>query len=348
MVAKEKSEVPPELRSGLRNLGRTLSERDALKSFDRCIVGAEGCRQPAIDAHCIPSAALELIMNESKEVVGFDSTAPKNPAQWINDKHFKERSVKSFGASAWACHDHDTIFNPVDIKRIDVLNEHHLFLLVYKMVAYFTQRVLYSSERIATPALDPAFDGLAEFPDHIREGLKRTAGVMTHSAVRVLNIKWKMDKMLKEGISSEIAYRTTMWETTPNVAASGIKFLPGPSDRVEWYGGNSDIPVWIMLLPQVHGQTIITAFPAGTEKYTRTFHEGLSEVNGEVLQKGNGWTRMICGKVLFHASDVAVSHERFFQTTPHERDRLQEYICTRNIEDNRKLRRDLPNLLNIR
>ncbi len=93
---------------------------------------------------------------------------------------------------------------------------------------------------------------------------------------------------------------------------------------------------------------MVTAFPAGTEKYVRAIYEGLSEDRELILKKGNSWTRMICGKIMEHASDIAVSHERFFQTTYRERDRLQEYIFTRNIEKNRKRRRELPNLLNIR
>ena len=57
---------------------------------------------------------------------------------------------------------------------------------------------------------------------------------------------------------------------------------------------------------------------------------------------------MICLKVLTYAGDIAVSHQGFSQTTYHERERLEEYISLRNIEDNRKRRRELPNLLKIR
>ena len=287
-------------------------------------------------------------MNERKEVIGCDSTPPKNPAQWINDIHFKDRSVRSFSASAWACETHDKKFNLVDSKGIDVSNGDHVFLLVYKMIAYFTQRALHSSERIAIPALDPTFGALDEFPDHAKQGFKEAARTMSYSALRVLNIKWKMDLMLNGKMPREIVYRTAKWETMPTMAAAGMKFLPGPADRVEWYGENSHIPVWIMLLPQSHGQTMVSAFPAGTEKFVRVMYEGLSEDHDRILKKGNGWTRMICAKIMDHTSDIAVSHERFFQTTYNERDRLQEYIFTRNIEENRKRRRELPNLLNIR
>ena len=290
----------------------------------------------------------QLIINHDKEVVGCDSTPPQNPAQWINDIHFKDRSIRSFGASRWACKPHDDQFNPVDATTVDVHDEHNLFLLVYKMVVYFTQRALHASERISVPALDPAFDALSEFPENIRENFKLTARHMTHSAMRVLHTKWKMDQMINQGQSNEIVYRVAMWETTPTMAAAGMKFMPGPGDRIEWYGHNSDIPVWIMLLPQSHGQTIITASPAGTEKYTREFHEGIPKGPPQFLQKGNQWTRMICIKLLTHAADIAVSHERFFQTSYHERDRLQEYIFMRNMEDNRTRKRELPNLLNIR
>lgn len=344
----ERPQVPTELRAGLKTLGQELSARDALKSFDRCMVGGEGCKKPAIVAHCISDAALELIMNLDKQVVGFDSTAPQNPAQWINDFHWKDRSIGSFGASRWACAAHDQQFNPVDSKSIEDLNDRHLFLLVYKMTVYFTQRVLHSSGRLAVPALESASDALDEFPENVREGFKETARLMTHSAARVLRTKWKMDKMMNESVSSEIVYRTAMWETTPVMAAAGLKYLPGPGDRIEWYGRNSDIPVWIMLLPQSHGQTIITASPAGTEEYTRDFHEGMPKGPPQFVLKGNGWTRMICLKVLTYAGDIAVSHQGFSQTTYHERERLEEYISLRNIEDNRKRRRELPNLLKIR
>ncbi len=224
MEDRGNSHVPTDWKAGLRSLGRVLSERDSLKSFDRCMVGGEGCKEPAIDAHCIPRTVLELIMNERKEVVGCDSTPPKNPAQWINDIHFKDRSVRSFSASAWACETHDKKFNLVDSKSVDLSNEHHLFLLVYKMIAYFTQRGLHSSERIAIPALDPAFDVLDEFPDHAKEGFKEAARTMSYSAFRVLNIKWKMDLMLNGEMPRDIVYRTAKWETTPTMAAAGMKF----------------------------------------------------------------------------------------------------------------------------
>ena len=171
---------------------------------------------------------------------------------------------------------------------------------------------------------------------------------MTYSAVRMTNIKRQMDKMLNNEVYDKIEYRATMWQTTPTMAAVGMVRVQGPGNRVEWYGENSYIPVWIALFPQEHGQIIITASPKGAEEYTRDIHQGMPRNRVELVKRGNNWTRLVCRKVLTNATDIAVSEERFSQMPEHERRTLQEFIFLRSVEEPRKRKLDFPNLLNIR
>ena len=137
-----------------------------------------------------------------------------------------------------------------------------------------------------------------------------------------------------------------MWETVPTMAATGMRWVEGPGDGTEWYGENSIVPVWLILLPQKYGQTIVTASPKGLGAYAHRIHEGIPKGERDFAQKGNNWTRLICRKILENASVMAVSHDRFLQTSYTERDNLQSYLFERNQADAPK--RKLPNLLNIR
>lgn len=130
------------------------------------------------------------------------------------------------------------------------------------------------------------------------------------------------------------------------MAAVGMMFVDGPGTLNAWYGGNSLIPVWMALLPQEHGQTIITASPRGTRKYMRHIHKGVSKERKGYVGRGDAWTRQMCHKILKNATDIAVSQERFVQLTEHERTNLQKFLVQRNALGAKRI--EVPNLLNIR
>ena len=171
---------------------------------------------------------------------------------------------------------------------------------------------------------------------------------MTYYSVRLTNVKWRMDRMLNDNAYDKIEIRATMWQTTPTMAAVGMVPVQGPGTRVEWYGENSYIPVWIALLPQEHGQTIITASPRGAEEYTGEIHDGMPRNRVGLVKRGNNWTRLVCRKVLTNATDIAISMERFLQLRESERRQLQKFMFLRNLQGTRKRKLDFPNLLNIR
>ena len=337
-----------EPRIGKTNLGKALDTRDQNAAFDRCMVGGENCREPAINAHCVPETALELIMDESREVRAGHSEPPRTPIQWLSEEPLKRMNIRRFNAGSWACQPHDDYFSALDTKCLGELTELSKFLMIYKITVYLTQRVLHAGERLATPLIDPAAETPQGLSQETEEYLQDVAHAMTHTAVRTTKIKWQMDKMFKDEEYDKIEYRATMWQTIPTMAAVGMALVPGPGDRVEWYGENSYIPVWLALLPQEHGQTIITASPLGAERYTRDIHEGMPRNRVELVQRGNNWTRLICRKVLTNATDMAISKERFVKMRESERRKLQEFILVRNGQSSRKLNLDIPNLLNVR
>ena len=171
---------------------------------------------------------------------------------------------------------------------------------------------------------------------------------MTPACATVLYIKCQLDKMLINRTHNSITYRVTIWDAIPALAAVGMRLIPGPGDKVDWYGSNVQFPAWILLLPQDHGYTLITASAKGTEEHTTEIHEGLPKTERGILKKGISWTRMMCKKVLSNSTDIAISHKRFFQAGPRERGRLQEYLFSRTVERSRKRINELPNLLDTR
>ena len=336
--------APDELKVGMRNLSRSFSAMDAEHSFDRCSVGRESCKQPSIEAHCIPQTALNLIATDKKKVVGFDAEPPKTPGHWIEGEPLGERSISNFSVGKWACAEHDKLFSSVDSARIDVRDDRNLFLMVYRTTIYLTHKAIRAASRLAIPMLDPAVDTPEGFPEHVQRNLEKTARVISHSAMRTIYMKLSTDKLFNRKAYDEIEYRVAKWETVPTMAATGMRWIEGPGNGVEWYGENSIIPVWLILLPQEHGQTIITASPRGMDAYSGKIHAGIRKGSRSNVKKGNNWTHLICKKVLANATDVAISHDRFFQTSYDERDNLQTYLFERTRPDAQK--RKLPNLLN--
>ena len=337
-----------EPRTGKTNLGKALNERDDNKAFARCMVGGEGCKQLAINAHCVPQTALELIMDESREVIAGHSEPPKTPMHWLNQDPLRPMTIERLNAGRWACRPHDDIFGTLDTKNLRAFTERDKFLIIYKITVYLTQRMLHAAERIATPVIDPAAETPQGLSQETEGYLTDVAQEMTHSAVRITTIKWQMDKMLNNEQYDRIEYRATMWPTTPTMAAVGMARVPGPGNRVDWYGENSYVPVWLALLPQEHGQTIITASPKGAEEYARDIHEGMPQNQVDLVPRGNNWTRLTCHKVLTNATDIAISKERFLQIPEYEQRQLQKFIFLRGLQRSRRRKSDFPNLLNVR
>ena len=330
----------------MRDLSRSLSVIDAERSFDRCSVGSEECKQPSIKAHCIPKTALNLIANDEKKVVGIDAEPPRTPGHWIEGEPLGERSISNFSVGKWACAEHDRLFSSVDSTHIDVQDDRNLYLMVYRTTIYLTYQALRNASRLAIPMLDPAVDTPQGLTENIERNLVKIAQDVSFMATRTFYMKLSLDKLLNRKAHDEIEYRVAMWETVPSLAATGMRWVEGPGNGIEWYGENSMLPVWIILLPQEHGQTIITASPRGMEAYSGNIHSGMQKGGRPIVKVDNYWTHLMCQKVLACATDLAISHERFFQTSYDERDILQTYMFGRRSPD--ALEQKLPNLLNIR
>lgn len=342
-AAEQISRMLSESSAAKRNLGQALDERDKSARFDRCMVDGEGCKRTAISAHCIPETMLELIMNSSRKVVAAHSAAPKAPMHWLLASPLKKMSIGKFNAAKWSCRPHDDIFRPLDTQQLMQLTDRHLFLLIYKITAYLTHRALHTGARLALPMLDPAIEAPLGLSHETETDLQAIARHTSISVIRVWWIKQAMDNILDAKDYRKIEYRATSWNTVPTMAAIGMKFVDGPGNFGTWFGENSLIPVWIALLPQEHGQTIVTASARGWAKYADDFHAGVSKKLGEFVSGDAPWTKLICRKVLANCTDVAIREERFTQLHAHEKDTLVEFFRYRSLVDDQRLA--LPNLL---
>lgn len=332
-----------EPRAAKMSLGQALAERDRDAAFDRCMVGGDSCKRTAIRAHCIPETALGLIADESRRVIAAHSAPPRTAVQWLHESPLKEMSISSFNAAKWACRHHDDTFGPLDTKRLEDFSDHSLFLLVYKITAYLTHRALHIGERLAMPMLDPASDTPRQLKQGTRAYLKETARRLSFAAMRVWWVKLALDKMLHSGAYDRLDYRASAWRTRPAMAAVGMTFVDGPGTLNAWYGENSLIPVWVALLPQEHGHSIVTASPRGTAGHTHGIHQGVSRERGSFVSGDDAWTAVICDKVLANSSDLAISEERFARLSARERHTLQTFLAQRSLYGARRPR--LPNLL---
>lgn len=336
------SRLLSEPRAAKVNLGKALAERDETAAFDRCMVDGEACERTAIRAHCIPQTALELIANSSKEVIAAHSSPPKTMMQWVHEYPLKRMTIGSFNAAKWACRPHDDMFGPLDTKQLTEPTDRKLFLLIYKITVYLTHRVLHTGERLAVPILDHAVETPLGLTRETSADLASISRSMSYSAVRVWWIKQQVDKMLKNDCYNQIDYRIYAWRTTPAMAGVGMIFADGPGNQNTWFGENSLIPVWIALLPQEHGQTIITASPRGTASYTRNIHRGVSGDRGAVMDANQDRTDLMCRKVLAYCSDIALSEEMFDHLSEHEQNRLQHFLHQRSLLNIRRYA--LPNV----
>ena len=332
-----------EPRPAKTSLGQALAERDRDATFDRCMVGGDSCKRTAIRAHCIPETALKLIADESRRVIAAHSAPPRTPVQWLREDPLKEMSISSFNAAKWACRPHDDTFGPLDTKRLEDFSDRSMFLLIYKITAYLTHRVLHIGERLAVPMLEPDSEIPRQLKHDTSAYLKDIARTGSFSAMRVWWIKLALDKMLHSGSHNRLDYRASMWKTRPAMAAVGMMLVDGPGTLNAWYGENSLIPVWVALLPQEHGQTIVTASPRGTAGSTHGIHQGVSRERGSLVTGDENWTKLISDKVLSSASDLAISEESYARLSAGERDTLQTFVANRSQYGARRPK--LPNLL---
>ena len=355
-------QVPERWKAAMRGITESLRQQDRSAPFDRCIVGGGTCEEPPIQAHCIPRTMLGLLENQEKQLIGVTSQPPKNPAQWINDIHLKPIPTALFTASRWACKRHDALFNPIDSKAIDINDPRHLFLIAYRSTCYLTQRALHGGHRIAAPAFDPAVESPKGLTEDQQLLMNSAAMELSITAAKVMRVKWQMDKLLATENYDRLEYQVVEWQTKPAMAAVGMQIQPGKGYKPGPFGPDREVPTWMALLPQDHGQTIITAVPLEAERDAPDFHDFLKRNNGQPRQTNvsNEWTDTVCKHVFDRATDMAVSFDQFSKTSCRERDAAQEYLFLRNLdtpetaentewgeleEITQRAKQDLPNLL---
>ena len=285
-------------------------------------------------------------MNRARKVVAAHSAAPKTPMHWQYASPLKTMSIGKFNAAKWSCRPHDDIFRPLDTQQLTELTDRHLFLLIYKITVYLTHRALHTGARLALPMLDPAVEAPVGLSHETETDLRAIARYTSESVIRVWWTKQAMDKILGAEDYRKIEYRISSWKTIPTMAAIGMKFVEGPGNFVTWFGENSLIPVWIALLPQKHGQTVVTASPRGWRRYTNDIHTEVSKKRGGFVSGDDTWTKLVCRKVLANCTDVAIREKKFTQLHERDRDTLMEFFRYRSQLDAQKLA--LPNLLDGR
>ena len=334
------------MREARRALAKALDAMDRKASFDRCHLGEQPCKQPAIKAHCVPKTTLRLIADQDQKVFGIDSRAPKAPDHWFARAPLGNHYISSFGTGYWACAEHDALFSPIDDVNIDVSDERNLFLICYKVLAYSTQRVLHTASRLAIPMLDPAVPTPSGFPKHIEAGLERAAVRMSENAMRTFLMKSRFDKLWRSQSFGEIEYRTALWRTTPSMAAIGMHM--GASHHNPYGQGELTTvsPEWLVLLPQSYGQLLLTASMRSADIVSSGLHEGMPKKGIEIGTRGNSWTRLQCMKVYEYASDIAISHDVVASASPKQMRNLQNYMFTKSRSGSPKGK--MPNLLSVR
>ena len=336
--------IPAEWKEPIRNLHRSLRERDEKRSFDRCSVGAEGCKQPSIEAHSIPMAALKLIADETKTVFASYAVPPRDPVTYEFQRPLAQRSIRKFSVGRWSCEDHDRLFSRIDSTDIDLDDEFNRFLTIYRVTLRATQLGQRTVERWATTVLDPAMCPTG-IPEPFLEQLRAMARDSSLTMIRLQYLKWQMDRLLKEHRFDEIDYRIARWETIPVLAGAGMRWFEGPGTGHYWGGTDAMIPAWIVLLPQQYGQVVIAASIKDMDRYVATVYRGISTDHHRLVKRSKCWTKMISDKMLENATDVAVSMKRYEKLTTQECNSVQRYLYARSVNDIRSQR--LPNLAHL-
>lgn len=335
-----------ESKKGLKALNDVMKMRDDQKSFDRCHVGS--CNNKSvIEAHSIPVTALQLMADQSNMIIASSFPPPPNIAAFPNSDPLTKRSIHKFSAGPWACHEHDALFEPIDSKNIDIENERNLFLVVYRVTLRIIQATFRAYERVVEPILgSDVQQELPRLPDWFLEHSQQTVRSAVLPIMDLFSLQVQLDRILGTESYDTLVYRTVLLKTKPMVASSGIRFFDNLRNENVWgheYIQPSMIPGWMVVLPQEHGQTIITASPIRGDRYVRDVHKGMYTRHGGVTTKPPNWTRHASKKMLSMSTDLAVSTEKYDSLTDDEQHRLQDYLRTRVSQPGKEWK--LPNLL---
>ena len=333
-------------KEGLKALNNAMKTQDDEGSFERCYVDLS-CGKSPIKAHGIPVTALELISSPSKMVRATLVPPPSNIVAFQASDPLVERSIHTFSVGRWACHDHDELFAPIDSKSIDVESERNLFLVVCRVALRALQVALRTGGRMVFSLLEPnaqqEFSGL---PRRFLEGSQRTAIEMTYSAMDLFGLGIQMRRILETESYHELSYRVALLESKPTMASAAIKWFDNLGKGRIWnheYIGTSMIPGWMVILPQEHGHTIITASPIGQDRYLGDLHRNMPEAYEGITTKARNWRKRMSKKALGMTFDLAVSSGKYDSLTKDKQCQLQHYLRTRLSQPTNGWQ--LPNLL---
>ena len=315
-------------REARRFLKGRLDEKHKQMTSDRCTVGKNICNQKPIEAHCISRTALSLIA-ESSKVVGCATGIMKSGYDIDSMPFFSERGIKLFNRGKWACEKHDKIFSPIDDVNIEVNDDRVLFLQMYRATAYATHALQQASEMTdLDTSIYSLVDELNQFPWNASQ---KFAEKRTWVAERYGLLKDKMDELLEIEAYDALEYRVARWRCEPSMAAIAMWCNP---------------TMWTVLLPQEHGQTLITASTRWGSNAERRVHDNMpQEGKRGIIFRQNTWARKVSLRILKEASVIALRPSVWSSLSSDERDRIENYMRERSIRDIRE--QNLPNLLKV-
>ena len=334
-------------------LANSLKQIDQERAFDRCLVGGPTCEQTPIQAHAIPRTVLRLIADADNEVVSTNAVPPTHIPTYFTIPNLKNCNINQFSISKWACQKHDEMFANIDSQNIDFSNPYHIFLLIYRTTLRAFQAALQISYRISMLSIDPAHPKPVEIGEQLIQNLQGIAVDMTISTVKLMAIKAELDKILSSGEYDALEYRVASWKITPTMAACGMKWFEGEkrdpdmvAKETEAFGYPADpnmiIPGWMIVLPQQHGQTVLTASTIRKDKYTATLHEGMPKTLKMSNARGRNWTNSMSRRAITMAFDLAVSKDKYAQLDDNQRNHIQKYLKIRSSREVSE--KNLPNL----
>lgn len=332
-----------ELIPALGRLEKSMREIDAKKSFDRCMVGERWCGTSPISAHAIPKAVLRLISDPSNHVIGTAQFPPMNPIVYQTQPMIATRSINDFSVGNYACHAHDAMFSAIDDRDIDLEEDELLFLIIYRITLrsmYFLLRV---GERLVMTTLNPVGDiEKYKLPDQDLASIRDAANTIGEAAAKAFAVKNDLEQIRIASDFSNLDLRATRWATTPSLAAGGMNFHEYPNPVTGETGWS---PEWVVILPQDYGQALISATLKGASRIGTDIHQGMSESDRGIQERGNNWRRLMSQRILARAVDIAMSPQFYSTINIGQRKRMEEYMRTRTR--NNVNSRKLPNILSL-